>query len=230
MRTRRYHAPLEPDLCTDVDLAAVTHEVGTSTMVRPGADAALIRVDGTGSALALATDCNARHVFLDPRLGACGQVAEAARNLACLGAEAIGLTDCLNFGSPERPDVMWQFSEAVDGISEACRALGIPVVSWNVSFYNESDVEGAKSAIHPTPPVAVVGLVPDASFYRRARASIPPIWRSRCGTAEHSAEVSVRGPRHRAQSSACRRSRGRAALHVVSGRSCVRESSRRATI
>jgi phosphoribosylformylglycinamidine synthase II len=154
-----------PDLCDKTWIwRQYDTEVGTSTMVRPGADSALMRVDGTGSALALATDCNARHVFLDPRLGACGQVAESARNLACLGAEAVGLTDCLNFGSPERPEVMWQFSEAVDGISEACKALGIPVVSGNVSFYNESDVEGAKSAIHPTPSVAVVGLVPDASF------------------------------------------------------------------
>jgi phosphoribosylformylglycinamidine synthase subunit PurL len=153
-----------PDICDKTWIwRQYDTEVGTSTVVRPGADAALMRVDGTSSALALATDCNARHVFLDPRRGACGQVAESARNLACVGAEAVGLTDCLNFGSPERPEVMWQFSEAIDGISEACKALGIPVVSGNVSFYNESDVEGAKSAIHPTPSVALVGLVPDAS-------------------------------------------------------------------
>jgi phosphoribosylformylglycinamidine synthase subunit PurL len=177
-----------PDICDKTWIwRQYDFEVGTSTLQGPGADAALIRVDGTKSALALATDCNARHVFLDPRIGACGQVAEAARNLACLGAEPIGLTDCLNFGSPERPEIMWQFSEAIDGISEACRALGIPVVSGNVSFYNESDVDGAKSAIHPTPSVAVVGLVPDASIRPpSARFRVPDLEVALLGPAEGS--------------------------------------------
>ena len=132
-------------------------QVGINTLVLPGSDAAVLRVKGTRRAVAVATDGNGRHVYLDPRSGAAMAVAEAARNVACAGGRPIGVTDCLNFGSPERPEILWQFREAVRGLSEACRALSIPVVSGNVSFYNET--EGR--AIHPTPAVAVVGLLPD---------------------------------------------------------------------
>ncbi len=131
------------------------HQVGTDTLIRPGADAAVVRIKGAGKALAFTADCNGRHVYLDPRKGTAGQVAEAARNLACVGAEPIGLTDCLNFGNPQRPEIMWQFSEAIDGMAEACRALSVPVISGNVSLYNETD----GSAIVPTPGLAMVGLI-----------------------------------------------------------------------
>ena len=131
------------------------HQVGTDTTVGPGLDAALVRVKGTDKHLAFVADANGRHVYLDPHTGTAGQVVEAARNLACVGAEAVGLTDCLNFGNPERPEIMWQFARSVEGMGEACRALDIPVVSGNVSLYNETD----GVAILPTPGIAVVGLV-----------------------------------------------------------------------
>jgi phosphoribosylformylglycinamidine synthase len=136
------------------------HVVGDGTVFRPGqADAAVVRAfctDATGTHekfLATAVDCNGRHVELDPHQGAAMAVAECARNVACVGAEPVGLTDCLNFGNPEKPEVMWRFARAVDGIGDACRALGIAVVSGNVSLYNET--EGR--SILPTPTVAVVG-------------------------------------------------------------------------
>ena len=136
-------------------------QVGINTLVLPGSDAAVLRVKGTRRALALATDGNGRQVFLDPRRGAALAVAEAARNVSCAGALPVGLTDCLNFGSPERPEILWQFAEAIEGIAEACRALEIPVVGGNVSFYNET----SGRAILPTPVVGVVGLIEDASRY-----------------------------------------------------------------
>jgi phosphoribosylformylglycinamidine synthase len=117
----------------------------------------VLRLKGTPLGLALATDTNPVYCALDPRRGGRQAVAEAARNLACVGAEAIGLTDCLNFGNPERPEVAWQLRECVAGMAEACRALGVPVVSGNVSLYNET--EGR--SIHPTPTVAMVGLIPE---------------------------------------------------------------------
>ncbi|HKU41594.1 MAG TPA: phosphoribosylformylglycinamidine synthase subunit PurL, partial [Polyangiales bacterium] len=136
------------------------HVVRDGTVIRPGdADAAVIRVfceDGERTIekyLALSVDCNGRHVQLDPHMGAAMAVAECARNLACVGAEALGLTDCLNFGSPERPETMWRFARSVDGIRDACNALGIPVVSGNVSLYNETEGQ----PILPTPTVAIVG-------------------------------------------------------------------------
>jgi phosphoribosylformylglycinamidine synthase len=139
------------------------HMVRLATAVRPGdGEAAVMRVmalDGRGPAgmsLAMSIDCNARWCGLDPRRGAAAAVAEAARNVSCVGAEPLALTDCLNFASPERPEVMWQFSEAVDGIAEACNALGIPVVSGNVSFYNETDGR----PILPTPMIGLVGVMP----------------------------------------------------------------------
>jgi phosphoribosylformylglycinamidine synthase len=131
------------------------HQLFLNTVVGPGGDAALLRVKGTSKAIALATDGTARMCRLDPRTGGRLVVLEAARNVACVGARPLALVNCLNFGNPEHPEVMWQFSEVVDGMSEACVALGIPVIGGNVSFYNES--RGAD--IDPTPVVGVVGLV-----------------------------------------------------------------------
>jgi phosphoribosylformylglycinamidine synthase len=116
-------------------------------------------VKGTGRALALATDGNGRYCYLNPRRGAMLAVAEAARNVACAGGVPIGATNCLNFGNPERPEIMWQLVEAVEGIAEACRALDIPITGGNVSLYNETDGK----AIYPTPIIGVVGLIEDAS-------------------------------------------------------------------
>jgi phosphoribosylformylglycinamidine synthase len=134
------------------------HMVRTNTLVRPGSDAAVVRVKGTDKALALTVDCNGRYCLLHPYVGATIAVAEAARNLVCSGAEPIGLTDCLNFGNPERPDIMWQFVLAIEGIKDACEAFRIPVVSGNVSFYNETN----GLSIYPTPMLGMVGLIEPA--------------------------------------------------------------------
>ncbi len=134
-------------------------QVGLNTLVLPGSDAAVLRVKGTRRGLAMATDGNGRHVALAPRRGAAMAVAEAARNVSCSGARPLGVTDCMNFGSPERPEILWQFAQAIDGIAEACRALGLPVVGGNVSFYNETSGQ----AILPTPIIGVVGLLDDAA-------------------------------------------------------------------
>jgi len=134
-------------------------QVGVNTLVLPGSDAAVLRVKGTRRALAVATDGNSRYVALDPRRGAALAVAEAARNVSCAGGRPLGVTDCLNFGSPERPEILWQFAEAIDGITEACRALDLPVVGGNVSFYNETSGQ----AILPTPIVGVVGVLDEAA-------------------------------------------------------------------
>jgi phosphoribosylformylglycinamidine synthase len=131
------------------------HQLFLSTVAGPGADAAVLRVKGTHKALALATDGKARFCHLDPRTGARLVVLEAARNVACSGARPLALVNCLNFGDPEHPEVMWQFTEAVEGMSEACEALGIPVIGGNVSFYNASQ----GTDIHPTPVVGVLGLI-----------------------------------------------------------------------
>jgi phosphoribosylformylglycinamidine synthase subunit PurL len=131
------------------------HQLFLNTVVGPGGDATVLRLKGTGRALALSTDGNARFCRLDPRIGARLTVLESARNVACAGARPLALVNCLNFGSPEHPEVMWQFSEVVDGMADACRALDLPVVGGNVSFYNESD--GAD--IDPTPVVGVLGLI-----------------------------------------------------------------------
>jgi phosphoribosylformylglycinamidine (FGAM) synthase-like enzyme len=133
-------------------------QVGINTLVLPGSDAGVLRIKGTGKGVALTTDGNARQVFLDPRHGAAMAVAEAARNLSVSGARPLGLTDCLNFGSPERPEILWQFKEAVAGIADACRALEIPVVGGNVSFYNET----LGQAILPTPVIGMAGILDDA--------------------------------------------------------------------
>ncbi len=133
--------------------------VQTNTTFGPGAgDAAVLRLKGSKRALALATDGNGRWGFLAPRLGAMHAVAEAARNVACSGARPIAATNCLNFGNPEKPEVMWQFSEAIDGIAEACRVLETPITGGNVSFYNET----LGKAIYPTPVLGVLGLMEDA--------------------------------------------------------------------
>ncbi len=142
--------------------------VGAATVVGPGADAALLLVPGTAIGLAATTDCNALACSLDPRNGAAHAVAEAVRNLACVGAEPIGVTDCLNFGSPENPAVMGQFVAAVEGLAEACREFEVPVVSGNVSFYNET----SGAAIAPTPTIGMVGLVPEVRHRPRAHWQI----------------------------------------------------------
>jgi phosphoribosylformylglycinamidine synthase subunit PurL len=130
-------------------------QVGINSLVLPGSDAGVLRIKGTRIGVAVTTDCNARFVYLDPRAGAAMAVAEAARNLSVSGARPLGLTDCLNFGSPERPEILWQFKEAVAGIAEACRALEIPVVGGNVSFYNET----LGQAILPTPVIGMAGIL-----------------------------------------------------------------------
>ncbi len=137
--------------------------VGANTLVHPGGDAAVIRVRETGGALAMTTDCNARWVWLDPYAGAAHAVAEGVRNLAAVGARPLGASDCLNFGSPEKPEVMWEFSSAIDGMAEACRRFEAPVISGNVSFYN--DTRGR--SIPPTPTVSLVGLIEDADCVAR---------------------------------------------------------------
>jgi len=138
------------------------HMVQVNTVVPPGAaDAAVLRLKDWDEKLGIAVtaDCNSLYCYLDPYLGAQLAVAEAARNLSCVGAEPAGVTDCLCFGNPDKPDRYWQFVESVKGIADACRELGIPVVSGNVSFYNESEV----SVIHPSPLIGMVGVLEDVS-------------------------------------------------------------------
>jgi phosphoribosylformylglycinamidine synthase subunit PurL len=133
------------------------HMVRTNTAVLPGADAGVVRIKETRRALAMALDGNGRYCAANPREGAKLVVAESARNVVCVGARPIAVTNCLNFASPERPEVMWSFSEVIDGMAEACRALNTPVVSGNVSFYNETEGQG----ILPTPVIGMVGLIED---------------------------------------------------------------------
>jgi len=134
--------------------------VRTNTLAGPGAsDAAVVRIKETKRALALATDGNGRWTFLNPKLGAMHAVAEAARNVAASGARPMAATNCLNFGSPEKPEVMWQFSQAIDGVGEACVALGTPITGGNVSFYNET----LRKSIYPTPVIGMLGILEDAS-------------------------------------------------------------------
>ena len=134
------------------------HMVRTNTIVRPGSDAAVVRIKGTNKAVAMTVDCNGRYCLLHPYEGARLAVVEAARNLVCSGAEPIGLTDCLNFGNPERPDIMWQFVLAIEGLKDACEHFNIPIVSGNVSFYNETN----GLSIYPTPMLGMVGLIDEA--------------------------------------------------------------------
>jgi phosphoribosylformylglycinamidine synthase len=133
------------------------HMVRTNTAVLPGADAAVVRIKETRRALAMSLDGNGRYCAVNPREGARLVVAESARNVVCVGARPVAITNCLNFASPEHPEVMWDFSEVIDGMSEACRAFNTPVVSGNVSFYNETEGRG----VLPTPVIGMLGLVED---------------------------------------------------------------------
>ncbi|MGZ9871615.1 phosphoribosylformylglycinamidine synthase subunit PurL [Priestia endophytica] len=129
--------------------------VRTNTVVAPGSDAAVIRIRETNKALAMTTDCNSRYLYLNPEVGGQIAVAEAARNIVCSGGEPLAITDCLNFGNPEKPEIFWQIEKAADGMSEACRTLSTPVIGGNVSLYNETNGE----AVYPTPVVGMVGLI-----------------------------------------------------------------------
>ena len=169
--------------------------VQTNTVEAPGAgDAGVIRIKNENSnapqrGLAMALDGNGRWCYLDPRLGAMHAVAEAARKVACSGATPVGATNCLNFGNPEKPQIMWQFSQTIDGITKACEELEIPITGGNVSFYNETLGEG----IYPTPVLGVVGILDDvrksAKMYfaaagrtivllHTAKQPISPMWRA----------------------------------------------------
>ncbi len=164
-------APPAPDAAFDALIASPTiaskrwayrqfdHTVGTNTIAQPGLSAAVVRVKDTSRGLALSVDGNGRYCYLDPYRGAMLAVAEAARNVACAGGEPIGATNNLNFGNPERPEIMWQIGEAVRGIGDACRALDVPITGGNVSLYNETGGQ----AIYPTPVLGVLGLLDDAS-------------------------------------------------------------------
>ena len=131
--------------------------VQTNTVEGPGADAGVMRLKGSKRGLAMALDGNGRWAWLSPKLGAMHAVAEAARNVSCTGATPVAATNCLNFGNPEKPSIMWQFSEVIDGISAACEALETPITGGNVSLYNETLGEG----IYPTPVVGIVGIMED---------------------------------------------------------------------
>ncbi|MHC5267980.1 phosphoribosylformylglycinamidine synthase subunit PurL [Enterococcus sp. LJL98] len=132
-------------------------EVRTNTVVGPGSDAAIVRIRETNKALAMTVDCNSRYLYLNPEIGGQIAVAEAARNIVASGGKPLALTDCLNYGSPEKPDVFWELWTSADGIAEACRVLETPVISGNVSMYNETEGE----AIYPTPVIGMVGLIED---------------------------------------------------------------------
>jgi phosphoribosylformylglycinamidine synthase len=136
------------------------HMVGDATIVAPGGDAAMLRIKGTTLGLAMTTDCNSRYCHLDPHLGAQLAVAEAARNIVATGARPLAVTDCLNLANPDRPEVYWELEETVAGLAHACRALEVPIVSGNVSLYNDASGE---SPIYPTPVVGMVGLIDDYS-------------------------------------------------------------------
>jgi phosphoribosylformylglycinamidine synthase subunit PurL len=143
--------------------------VRTNTVIGPGGDAAVLRLRGTRKAIAVKTDCNGRYVYLDPRTGGRIAVAEAARNVACTGARPMAITNCLNFGNPKRPEVFFQFREAVGGMADACTALGTPVTGGNVSLYNESPA----GAVYPTPVIGMVGLIDDIDHVTRATFQTP---------------------------------------------------------
>ncbi|SOB98899.1 phosphoribosylformylglycinamidine synthase subunit II [Ureibacillus xyleni] len=133
------------------------YQVRTNTVVAPGSDAAVLRVRGTNKGLAMTTDCNSRYIYLDPETGGKIAVAEAARNIVASGGQPLAITDCLNFGNPEKPEIFWQIEKSADGIAAACTALNSPVIGGNVSLYNERSGE----AVYPTPTIGMVGLVQD---------------------------------------------------------------------
>jgi phosphoribosylformylglycinamidine synthase len=157
---RLFRLLASPNLCSKAWIwEQYDTSVRTNTIAKPErSDAAVVRIKGTRRALAISTDVNPVYCALDPYEGGKQAVAEAARNVACSGARPAAITDCLNFGSPERPEIMWQFAESIRGISDACRALETPVVSGNVSFYNET--EGRP--VNPTPTIGMVGILDDA--------------------------------------------------------------------
>ena len=136
-------------------------QVGADTVQRSGGDSAVVRVHGTGKALAITTDCTPRYCYADPQEGGKQAIAEAYRNLCAVGAKSLAVTNCLNFGNPQRPEIMAQFVGCLDGMGEACRELNFPIVSGNVSLYNESKATGGGSAILPTPAIGAVGLLDD---------------------------------------------------------------------
>jgi len=137
------------------------HQVGDNTVVLPGSDAAVLRIKGTSKAISLTTDGNGRYCYVNPYLGGVIAVSEASRNLACSGAQPLAITDCLNFGNPEKDDVYYQLKECIGGMARTCRELKIPVISGNVSLYNETKGE----AIYPTPVVGMVGLIEDVASH-----------------------------------------------------------------
>src|SRR2546430_16235208 len=143
------------------------HMVGDATVVQPGGDAAMLRIKGTRLGLAVTTDCNSRYCHLDPHLGAQLAVAEAARNIVATGARPLAVTDCLNLANPDRPEVYWELEETIAGLAHACRALEVPIVSGNVSLYNDSE---GRSPIHPTPVVGMIGVIDD--YGRRLEAGL----------------------------------------------------------
>jgi phosphoribosylformylglycinamidine synthase len=134
----------------------------SNTVVQAGADAAVLRIKGTQKGIAVSTDCNGRYCHIDPYIGGAIAVAEAARNVVCAGAVPVAVTDCLNFGNPERPDVYFQMQSVVHGIAEACNALGTPVISGNVSLYNETGGQ----PVHPTPVIGMLGILDDVTQHR----------------------------------------------------------------
>ncbi|MDF2702626.1 MAG: phosphoribosylformylglycinamidine synthase subunit [Rubrobacteraceae bacterium] len=149
-----------PNLCSRRSIfEQYDHEVGADTVVFPGADAAVMRVKGTKLGYAMTTDGRGRHCFLDPRGGGAATVAEAYRNLSCVGARPLAITNCLNFGSPEKPEGYYQLAESIEGMAQACESLETPVVSGNVSLYNETEA----GAVYPTPVVGMVGVLEDVS-------------------------------------------------------------------
>ena len=166
------------------------HQVQTNTVVAPGnGDAAVLRVKGTGKAIAVAIDGNGRQCFLDPYRGGQRVVAEVARNLTCVGAQPLALTDCLNFGNPERPEIYYQLEQCIAGMADACRQLGVPVVSGNVSLYNESQ----GTAIFPTPIVGGLGLLDDVQRHCGAgfpRSGLSVILLGAAGLSANAADLS----------------------------------------
>ncbi len=162
-------------------------QVLNNTVVPPGGDAAVVRVWGTNRGIALKTDCNGRLCYLDPYAGGAIAVAEAARNIVCTGATPVAVTDCLNFGNPEKLDVYYQMAQSVRGIAEACSVFGTPVVSGNVSLFNET----AGRAVYPTPVVGMLGLMDDVSKHLRAAFDRPEcdVWLLGAGVAQPAASL-----------------------------------------
>jgi phosphoribosylformylglycinamidine synthase II len=155
-----------PNLCSRRPIyRRYDHMVGDSTVVPPGGDAAMLRVKGTRIGIAATTACNARYCHLDPNLGAQLAVAEAARNIIATGAEPLAVTDCLNLANPDRPEVYWELEETIAGLAQACRMLEVPIVSGNVSLYNES---AGTQGIYPTPVVGMIGRIEDYSHRLQA--------------------------------------------------------------